>query len=133
MRSYYQQQLDWFMGVFNLWNTVEFRKGADLENQLEFAGLAHASDAAPVGVRVPLFPTAAETSFLLARPTPRVAASRPGMARRPVAPAGREINLHRRLSNGDTYDPLLFIPLDEYMLNEADADDSAHAYPVLWK
>jgi len=40
MRGYYQQQLDWFMGVFNLWNTVEFRKGADLENQLEFAGLA---------------------------------------------------------------------------------------------
>lgn len=40
MRSYYQQQLDWFMGVFNLWNTVEFRKGSDLENQLEFAGLA---------------------------------------------------------------------------------------------
>jgi hypothetical protein len=40
MRSYYRQQLDWFMGVFNLWNTVEFRKGADLENQLEFAGLA---------------------------------------------------------------------------------------------
>src|ERR1035437_6989380 len=23
----------------HLWNTVEFRKGADLENQLEFAGL----------------------------------------------------------------------------------------------
>ena len=40
MRSYYLQQLDWFMGVFNLWNTVEFRKGAALENQLEFAGLA---------------------------------------------------------------------------------------------
>jgi hypothetical protein len=39
-RSYYQQQLDWFMGVFNLWNTVEFRKGADLESRLEFAGLA---------------------------------------------------------------------------------------------
>jgi hypothetical protein len=40
MRSYYLQQLDWMMGVFNLWNTVEFRKGADLENQLDFAGLA---------------------------------------------------------------------------------------------
>jgi hypothetical protein len=40
MRSYYQQQLDWFMGVFNLWNTVDFRKGSDLENQLEFVGLA---------------------------------------------------------------------------------------------
>ena len=40
MRSYYHQQLDWFMGVFNLWNNVEFRKGTDLEDQLEFAGLA---------------------------------------------------------------------------------------------
>ena len=40
MRSYYRQQLDWFMGVFNLWNTVEFRKGDELESQLEFAGLA---------------------------------------------------------------------------------------------
>ncbi|ODU25330.1 MAG: hypothetical protein ABS95_00220 [Verrucomicrobia bacterium SCN 57-15] len=40
MRSYYRQQLDWMMGVFNLWNTVEFRKGADLENKLDFTGLA---------------------------------------------------------------------------------------------
>jgi hypothetical protein len=40
MRSYYLQQLDWFMGAFNLWNTVEFRKGADLETHLGFAGLA---------------------------------------------------------------------------------------------
>ncbi len=40
MRSYYRQQLDWMMGVFNLWNTVEFRKGADLEEKLDFAGLA---------------------------------------------------------------------------------------------
>src|ERR1035438_1220893 len=28
------------MGVFNLWNTLEFRRGNDLENQLDFAGLA---------------------------------------------------------------------------------------------
>lgn len=40
VRSYYRQQLDWMMGVFNLWNTVEFRKGNDLEEKLEFAGLA---------------------------------------------------------------------------------------------
>ncbi len=40
MRSYYRQQLDWMMGVFNLWNTVEFRKGTDLENNLDFVGLA---------------------------------------------------------------------------------------------
>jgi hypothetical protein len=40
LRNYYLQQLDWSMGVFNLWNTVEFRRGSDLENQLDFAGLA---------------------------------------------------------------------------------------------
>jgi hypothetical protein len=40
MRSYYQQQLDWSMGVFNLWNHVEFRKGSDLEKSLAFDGLA---------------------------------------------------------------------------------------------
>lgn len=40
MRSYYRQQLDWMMGVFNLWNNVEFRKGTDLESKLDFTGLA---------------------------------------------------------------------------------------------
>jgi len=40
MRSYYQQQLDWSIGVFNLWNHVEFRKGSDLEKSLAFDGLA---------------------------------------------------------------------------------------------
>jgi hypothetical protein len=40
LRNYYLQQLDWSMGVFNLWNTLEFRRGNDLENQLDFAGLA---------------------------------------------------------------------------------------------
>lgn len=40
MRSYYQQQLDWSMGVFNLWNHVEFRKGGDPERNLAFDGLA---------------------------------------------------------------------------------------------
>lgn len=39
MRSYYRQQLDCFLGVFNLWNTAQFRNGADLENHLESAGL----------------------------------------------------------------------------------------------
>ena len=98
MRSYYLQQLDWFMGVFNLWNTVEFRKCADLEDQLEFAGLAHAPDAAPVGVRVPLFPAAAKARLLLARPAPRVAASRPGMAGRPTPSARREIKVTSEVS-----------------------------------
>ena len=40
LRSYNLQQLDWSMGVFNLWNTIGFRKGEDLESQLDFAGLA---------------------------------------------------------------------------------------------
>ena len=40
LRSYNLQQLDWSMGVFNLWNTVEFRRGTDLENQLDHAGVA---------------------------------------------------------------------------------------------
>lgn len=40
VRSYYRQQLDWMMGVFNLWNNVEFRRGSELENKLQFAGLA---------------------------------------------------------------------------------------------
>jgi hypothetical protein len=39
-RSYYLQQLNWSMGVFNLWNTGEFRRGNDLEDQLDFDGLA---------------------------------------------------------------------------------------------
>jgi hypothetical protein len=39
-RSYYLQQLDWSMGVYNLWNTVEFRRGNDLEGQLDQAGAA---------------------------------------------------------------------------------------------
>jgi hypothetical protein len=40
LRNYYLQQLDWSMGVFNLWNTVEFRRGNDLEGQLDHAGVA---------------------------------------------------------------------------------------------
>ena len=40
MRNYYRQQLDWSMGVFNLWNHVEFRNGSDLEKNLAFDGLA---------------------------------------------------------------------------------------------
>ena len=40
LRSYNLQQLDWSMGVFNLWNTVDFRKGDDLESQIDFAGVA---------------------------------------------------------------------------------------------
>ena len=39
-RSYYLQQLDWSMGVVSLWNAVEFRRMRDLEEQLDFAGLA---------------------------------------------------------------------------------------------
>jgi hypothetical protein len=40
MRSYYLQQLDWSMGVFNLCNTVEFRRKGDIEGQLMGDGLA---------------------------------------------------------------------------------------------
>jgi len=40
MRSYYLQQLDWAMGVFNLCNTVEFRKRGDIEGALMGDGLA---------------------------------------------------------------------------------------------
>jgi hypothetical protein len=40
LRNYYLQQLDWSMGVYNLWNTVEFRRGSDLESQLDHAGVA---------------------------------------------------------------------------------------------
>lgn len=40
MRNYYLQQLDWMAGVFNLWNHVEFRKGSDLETNLNQDGLA---------------------------------------------------------------------------------------------
>ena len=40
LRNYNLQQLDWSMGVYNLWNTVEFRRGNDLEAQLDHAGVA---------------------------------------------------------------------------------------------
>ncbi len=40
MRSYYLQQLDWMMGVLNLWNDIAFRKGSDLEGALSMDGLA---------------------------------------------------------------------------------------------
>jgi hypothetical protein len=40
LRNYNLQQLDWSMGVYNLWNTVEFRRGSDLESQLDHAGVA---------------------------------------------------------------------------------------------
>lgn len=40
MRSYYQQQLDWMMGVINLWNHIEFRNRSELERQLDTAGVA---------------------------------------------------------------------------------------------
>lgn len=40
LRNYNLQQLDWSMGVFNLWNTVDFRTGEDLESQIDFAGVA---------------------------------------------------------------------------------------------
>jgi hypothetical protein len=40
MRSYYLQQLDWAMGVFNLCNTVEFRRRGDIEGALMGGGLA---------------------------------------------------------------------------------------------
>ena len=40
LRNYYWQQLDWSMGLFNLWNHVEFRKPVDLEDQLDFDGVA---------------------------------------------------------------------------------------------
>jgi len=40
LRNYYLQQLDWSMGVFNLWNTVEFRRGSNLEEQLDHYGVA---------------------------------------------------------------------------------------------
>jgi hypothetical protein len=40
MRSYYLQQLDWAMGVFNLCNTIEFRRDGDIEGQLMGDGLA---------------------------------------------------------------------------------------------
>jgi len=35
LRNYYLQQLDWSMGVYNLWNTVEFRRGSDLESRFK--------------------------------------------------------------------------------------------------
>lgn len=40
LRQYCQQQLDWSMGVFNLWNLAEFRRLPELENQLSFDGVA---------------------------------------------------------------------------------------------
>lgn len=40
MRNYNLQQLDWAMGVFNLWNQVPFRRGDELEDQLAFDGVA---------------------------------------------------------------------------------------------
>ena len=40
MRSYYLQQLDWAMGVFNLCNGVEFRRRGDIEGALMGDGLA---------------------------------------------------------------------------------------------
>jgi hypothetical protein len=40
LRNYYLQQLDWTMGVFNLWNNIEFRKRLDLQDQLDFDGIA---------------------------------------------------------------------------------------------
>jgi hypothetical protein len=40
LRSYYLQQLDWAMGVFNLCNHVEFRRKSDLERTLMGGGLA---------------------------------------------------------------------------------------------
>jgi hypothetical protein len=40
LRNYNLQQLDWCMGVYNLWNTVEFRRSNDLESQLDHAGVA---------------------------------------------------------------------------------------------
>ena len=40
MRYYYQQQLDWMAGVFNLWNHVSFRQGKDLERTLGEDGMA---------------------------------------------------------------------------------------------
>ena len=39
VRSYNLQQLDWSMGVFNLWNQVQFRQGMDLESQLPLDGV----------------------------------------------------------------------------------------------
>jgi len=39
-RSYYHQQLDWMMGVFNLWNQVDFRGSPNPERCLSFDGLA---------------------------------------------------------------------------------------------
>jgi hypothetical protein len=40
MRNYYLQQLDWSMGILNLWNQVPFRNQEDLEDKLPFDGLA---------------------------------------------------------------------------------------------
>jgi hypothetical protein len=40
LRSYLLQQLDWSMGVINLWNRTEFRRNLDLEGQLAFDGIA---------------------------------------------------------------------------------------------
>jgi hypothetical protein len=40
LRNYNLQQLDWSMGVFNLWNRVQFRRSDDLEGQLAFGGVA---------------------------------------------------------------------------------------------
>jgi len=40
MRSYYLQQLDWAMGVFNLCNTIEFRRRGEIEGALMGGGLA---------------------------------------------------------------------------------------------
>jgi hypothetical protein len=40
LRNYLRQQLDWSMGVFNLWNLNEFRRLQNLEGQLDFDGVA---------------------------------------------------------------------------------------------
>jgi hypothetical protein len=40
LRNFVLQQLDWSMGVFNLWNRAEFRRCADLEGKLPFDGVA---------------------------------------------------------------------------------------------
>lgn len=40
MRNYYLQQLDWLMGVTNLWHHHSFRSGGELESSLTQDGLA---------------------------------------------------------------------------------------------
>jgi hypothetical protein len=40
VREYNHQQLDWMMGVINLWNQVDFRRGTCQERLLPFDGLA---------------------------------------------------------------------------------------------